>query len=70
MSRTAPYLREISIQGDSPADVRLVFVEAGGVRIDNAGPFPPKEMAKLHRWLGRYLAAAELVRRRRVRKKR
>jgi len=60
------YPRDISIQGVSPSDVRAVFVEDGGVRIDNAGPFPPKEVAKLHRWLSRYLAAADVARRAQV----
>jgi hypothetical protein len=39
-------------------DVRLVFVEEGGVRIDNAGPFSPAEVVKLYKWLGSYLRVA------------
>lgn len=55
------YPRQITIQGVCPADRRLVFVEDGGVRIDNAGPFPFNEVAKLHAWLGRYLQAVKAL---------
>ena len=53
------YPKSIVIQGTFHMDRRLVFVEDGGVRIDNAGPFPPKEIEKLHRWLGRFLLITE-----------
>jgi hypothetical protein len=46
------------LRGVQPTDVRRVFVETGGMRIDNAGPFPPAEVAKLVRWCTRFLAAA------------
>lgn len=37
----------------------LVFVEEGGVRLDNAGPLPPAAAKRLRDWLTRYLNVAE-----------
>ena len=34
-----------------------IFVEEGGVRIDNTGPLPPKQVKRLRDWLTRYLEA-------------
>ena len=36
----------------------LIFVEEGGVRIDNTGPLPPEKARRLRDWLNRYLVAA------------
>jgi len=36
-----------------------VFVEEGGVRFDNAGPIPAKQVKRLVIWLERYLMATE-----------
>lgn len=36
----------------------LVFVEEGGVRLDNSGPLPPRQARRLRDWLTRYLKAA------------
>ena len=55
--RIPRYPRSRSIRG-AAGDEYLLFVGDGGVRLDTAGPFPPTEAARLHRWLGRYLAAA------------
>lgn len=46
-----------------------VFVEEGGVRIDNAGPFTMREAIRLRLWLDRYIAVARRAeaRRRRAR---
>ncbi len=57
--RLIRYPKGIHIQGVEPLDCRSIFVENGGVRIDNAGPFPLKEAVKLWSWLGRYIAAEE-----------
>ena len=62
------YPRMLVIHGKSPLDERHIFVDVdGGVVFDNAGPFPPKEARRLHRWLGRYLAAAAEEEKRRYR---
>ena len=37
--------------------VVLIFVEEGGVRLDNAGPLPPRQARRLRDWLTRYLRA-------------
>lgn len=39
-----------------------VFVEAGGVRLDNSGPLRPPAVRQLRRWLDEYLQAVELNR--------
>lgn len=62
------YPRQIIIQGVEPTDARLVFVENGGVRIDNAGPFPLKEARRLRDWLARFCVAAAASQRERRRR--
>jgi hypothetical protein len=41
----------------SPMTDILVFVENDGVRFDNAGPIPPKQVRRLMVWCEKYLAA-------------
>ena len=39
-----------------------VFVEDGGVRFDNAGPLPPRQVRRLIGWLNEYLEAVDINR--------